>query len=245
MSPTRGGAVVVALILLGSSPAAAQTSDTATAASRNLFKALAADFRHLPSKSTALTLGIGGAIAVSTSPADARLTRDARQSVPIEESLDAGAMLGGGLVQLGGAVASFAAGWMTSNPRLEALGSDLIRAQAMSGIMTQALKFATERTRPDGSRYSFPSGHTSASFATATVLQGHFGWKVGLPAYAAAAYVGTSRLSENKHYASDVIFGAAIGLVSGRTVTIGNRNNQFSLAPSAYPGGFALMLSKK
>jgi membrane-associated phospholipid phosphatase len=243
MSSTRLGAVLVGLILVTASPAAAQTPDTAT--SRNLFKALAADFRHFPSKSTALTLGIGGAIALSASPADARLTREARQSVPIEETLDAGAVLGGGLVQLGGAVGSYAVGRLTSNAGLEALGSDLIRAQAMSGIITHAIKFSAGRTRPDGSRYSFPSGHTSASFATAAVLAEHFGWKVGLPAYAAAAYVGTSRLSENKHYASDVIFGAAIGLVAGRTVTIGKRENQFALAPVAYPGGFALSLSKR
>ena len=48
----------------------------------------------------------------------------------------------------------------------------------------------------------------------------HFGWKAGVPAYGLAAYVAGSRLQENRHYMSDVLFGAAVGIVSGRTVTI-------------------------
>ena len=100
------------------------------------------------------------------------------------------------------------------------------------------------RTRPDGTHYSFPSGHASASFATAAVLQQHFGWKTGLFAYGAAAYASTSRLSENKHYASDVIFGAALGLVSGRTMSVGHGENRFTFAPVAVPGGAAVVFTK-
>ena len=55
------------------------------------------------------------------------------------------------------------------------------------------------------------------SFASAAVLQEHFGWKVGLAAYAGAAYVATSRLSERQHYLSDVVFGAAVGIAAGST----------------------------
>jgi membrane-associated phospholipid phosphatase len=86
-------------------------------------------------------------------------------------------------------------------------------------------------------RFSFPSGHTSSAFATAAVLERHYGWKVGVPAYAAATYVGGSRLSENKHYLSDVIFGAAIGVVCGRATTVGSGRARMAMSPIAAPGG--------
>ena len=64
---------------------------------------------------------------------------------------------------------------------------------------------------------SFPSGHTSASFATATVIQRRWGWRAGLPAYALASYVGASRLHDN-HYLSDVAFGAGLGIAAGLAI---------------------------
>ena len=62
-----------------------------------------------------------------------------------------------------------------------------------------------------------------------------FGWKAGVPGYALATYVAGSRLSENAHFLSDVLFGAGIGIVSGRTVTVG-RAHPFVIAPAVRPG---------
>ena len=105
-------------------------------------------------------------------------------------------------------------------------------------------KYSVGRERPDGSsRRSFPSGHSSGTFASAAVFQRRYGWKAGLPAFGVAAYVAASRLSENKHYLSDVVFGAAIGLTAGRTVTFGRGETQFELAPVATPGGALLQVS--
>ncbi len=75
------------------------------------------------------------------------------------------------------------------------------------------------------------------------MLQRHYGWKAGIPAYAAAGYVAVSRLAENKHYASDVIFGAAVGIVAGRTVTVGKGAGQFAVSPVATRGGAAVMFT--
>ena len=51
---------------------------------------------------------------------------------------------------------------------------DLLRAQVISELLVQPLKFATHRERPDGSNYqSFPSGHAAATFAAATVIERH------------------------------------------------------------------------
>ena len=114
----------------------------------------------------------------------------------------------------------------------------LIRAQIVTHGVTGAIKISARRMRPDFTdRNSFPSGHTSASFASATVLQREFGWKVGLPAYGVASYIGLSRIGENRHYLSDVIFGAAIGIAAGRSIGIGSGDRRFLISPVATRGG--------
>ena len=56
----------------------------------------------------------------------------------------------------------------------------------------------------------------------------------------AAAYTGTSRIADNQHWASDVVFGAALGIASGRTVTIHMRNTRVALSPVPMPGGIGV-----
>jgi membrane-associated phospholipid phosphatase len=99
------------------------------------------------------------------------------------------------------------------------------------------MKEVGRRSRPEGGGFSFPSGHTTAAFASATVLQQHFGWKVGVPAYAVASYVAASRVQTQKHYLSDVAFGAALGIVAGRSVTLGRAGRGLRIEPMAAPGG--------
>ncbi|MDE5875651.1 MAG: phosphatase PAP2 family protein, partial [Muribaculaceae bacterium] len=77
---------------------------------------------------------------------------------------------------------------------------------------TYILKYAVKERRPDGSdMHSFPSGHTSTTFATATFLQRRYGWKVGVPAYVLSSFVGGGRVFSKKHHWWDVAAGAAIG----------------------------------
>ena len=90
-------------------------------------------------------------------------------------------------------------------------------AMAASTVITYGFKYGVGRERPNGgNNRSFPSGHTSHSFTIAAVSQELLGYKVGILAYAMAAVVGFSRIQDNKHYLSDVIFGAGIGTVIGR-----------------------------
>lgn len=86
--------------------------------------------------------------------------------------------------------------------------------------VTQGLKEAFPEWRPDRSnKKSFPSGHTSASFAAAGSLHNRHGWKVGLPAHAAALFVGIARVKADKHHWYDVMVGAAIGEATGFLIT--------------------------
>jgi membrane-associated phospholipid phosphatase len=73
---------------------------------------------------------------------------------------------------------------------------------------------------PNRSNSSFPSGHTTVAFAVATVFAMQYRDKPVIPilAYSAASLVGLSRLAENKHWATDVLTGAALGYLSGKLV---------------------------
>ena len=203
---------------------------------------LARDFASLATRQPLLALGVGGALAGSFHPIDRTVTEHVSQTQPIENALDAGKTFGGGPIQLGGALGTYIAGVGFGNQRVRTVGSELMQAQIVSGVLTQGIKYGVRRTRPDGSRRSFPSGHTSATFANAATLQREFGWKIGVVAYSAATYVAVSRLSENDHYLSDVVFGAAVGIASSRAVT---HTRAGSIAASAFPthrGGAAAII---
>ncbi|MBL0914369.1 MAG: phosphatase PAP2 family protein [Sphingopyxis sp.] len=87
-------------------------------------------------------------------------------------------------------------------------------------VITQGLKEAFPSRRPDGSdNKSFPSGHTSTSFAAAATLHNRYGWEAGLPAYVVASFVGLSRVEAKKHRVGDVLVGAAIGTATGHLIT--------------------------
>lgn len=82
--------------------------------------------------------------------------------------------------------------------------------------VTEVLKRTVKEERPDGSdRRSFPSGHSSQSFAAAATLHKRYGWEVGIPAHAVATFVAVARVKAKKHFVHDVIAGAAIGETAG------------------------------
>ena len=146
---------------------------------------------------------------------------------------------------LGSATAVYAVGRLTDAPRVSHVGMDLIRALAISEGLTQALKYTTRRERPDHSgRNSFPSGHAADTFAFATALERHLGWRYAAPAYTFASYVALSRLPANRHWLSDAVFGSAVGIIAGRTVT-GHEMNQFPVTVASIPGGAAILFVRR
>ena len=244
---TRAAAILFVLSIVAAPAHAQSSSGTADADAiptfGELFTNTFRDFRHLPSAGNLEMLAVGGAAALATHTADRETSRILSESRPLDTSLEAGAIVGGTPFELGAAFAAYGIGRAYGNRRVANVGADLVQAQVMAEALTIVIKQATRRARPQGSGYSFPSGHTTAAFASATVLQQHFGWKIGLPAYVVAAYVGASRIHDRRHYLSDVAFGAALGAVSGRTVGVGRRHR---IALSVVPanGGAAIVLQK-
>ncbi len=119
---------------------------------------------------------------------------------------------------------------------------DLFTATAVNFLYTEALKRSIDRTRPNrADNKSFPSGHTSNAFTWATVIDHHFGKKLGLPMYAFATLVAGSRIHRGSHFLSDVVAGAAVGFITGRSVvrTAGEPTdeNRMTLVPVVGPRG--------
>ena len=201
------------------------------------------DFKQLPTRETFMWLTMGAGASIVALPSDARVTTTLASSNALHDTLASGDIIGGAAVQLGGALATYTIGRLTGNRLVTSVGADLVQAQAVAESMTMVLKVSVRRTRPDGASFSFPSGHAAAAFGSATVLEKHFGWKAGIPAYTVASYVAASRIQMKRHYLSDVMFGAAIGVTAGRTVTIGCGDRRFVVSPTAAPGGGGIALS--
>ena len=203
----------------------------------DLIKPLGGDFKRLFLKENAGLAQLGFLGALTAAPWDANVKTAGWGDGTVHTVLKPGEIVGGMLLQSSAAFATYAAGRITNKPRVAHLGAELVRAQIVSQAVVQAVKFATQRTRPDGTTLSFPSGHTASSFATATVLNAHFGPKVGLPAYAMATWVAASRVQMKRHHVTDVIVGATVGVLAGRSVTFGVRSSRFTVNPLAVPGG--------
>ena len=252
-----GLAVIVTLI---ASPALAQQVEptpesaqvavappsTDAGAIRRFVRAFARDVRRLPSQDSGRLAINGALLALAAYPFDEIATLGASSSHVLKASYSGwGKALGREWVQGGAALAAYVGGRVFEKPAITAAGADLMQAQVLAATMTQGIKFAVQRTRPDGEARSFPSGHASAAFATAAVVHQHFGRKAAFPAYAIAVYTSTSRLQANSHYASDVIVGATLGLIVGRTVSLDIAQSRLQLTPTPIRGGVMLALHKR
>lgn len=94
----------------------------------------------------------------------------------------------------------------------------LIKSELIMVALTYPLKKITAVPRPDtGQPTSFPSGHTAQAFAAATFMAKEYGHKsiwYSIGAYTVATGVGTMRVLNNRHWVSDVLVGAGIGILS-------------------------------
>lgn len=124
-------------------------------------------------------------------------------------------------------IGTLAYGYANHDKKIQENGYELLIATAINVGATEWLKRVFNRTRPadaypgqvfvssPASGKSLPSGHTSQAFAVATTLTIQYRkWYVAVPAYTWAAAIGYSRMYLGKHYPSDVLAGAALGVGS-------------------------------
>jgi hypothetical protein len=210
-----------------------------------LVTGLIIDFKYLPSRENLMWAGIGGGLALAAHPFDDDVNRGLVGNDVAEKFFKPGAVLGALPTLLASASAVYAVGRMKDTPKVSHVGMDLIQSLAMSEAVTQTLKYTTRRERPDGSGpTSFPSGHAADTFAFATALERHLGWRYAVPAYLLASYVAISRLPANRHWLSDVVSGAAVGIIAGRTVT-SHEAHPFPVAINYIPGGVSVMYVRR
>jgi len=118
----------------------------------------------------------------------------------------------------------------------------LVKAELMMVVLTYSLKRITAVPRPDtGGPTSFPSGHTAQAFAAATFMAKEYGHKsvwYSIGAYSVATSVGVLRVMNNRHWVSDVLAGAGIGILSTNIAYLthrykwGGKKNNTMVMPS-------------
>jgi len=217
------------------------------------------DFKAFPQRqSTWVILGIGAGGALLAHPADDNLNAHLVGKKSADRLWKAGNIVGAASTQIGVSVGLYVIGRYVvpadpdqaiiegASPRTNKwshMGLDLLRAQIVSQSFVHAIKYSVRRDRPTGECCSFPSGHSATAFAMASVIERHLGYRMSIPAMAIATYVGTSRLHDNRHFLSDVVFGAALGTATGWTVVGRHGRSSYALVPVAVPGGFAFQIS--
>ncbi|MDE2465842.1 MAG: phosphatase PAP2 family protein, partial [Alphaproteobacteria bacterium] len=101
--------------------------------------------------------------------------------------------------------------------------SGIVQLVAVTGLTygtAYGLKHVVHEQRPDGSDWqSFPSGQSSVAFGAAAYVWDRYGWTYGVPAYAAAGFVGYARVASDKHHWWDVVGSASIAWLYSRLIT--------------------------
>lgn len=121
-----------------------------------------------------------------------------------------------------------------------------LKSQLFTEILVEPLKYTTRVLRPDSStRNSFPSGHTARAFAVATCFHKEFGKKsiwYSVGGYTIASATGLLRIMNNRHWITDVLAGAGIGIVSAQLAyethryRWGSRSVQLTCLPVWFAG---------
>ena len=128
-----------------------------------------------------------------------------------------------------------------------------VTSYAVMMTLSQGSKYLLDVTRPDGGRYSFPSGHTATAFMGAELVRMEYGNAYGAAAYAIAAATGFLRMYNDRHWLSDALGGAAVGIFSAhvahwllpfeRSVFGWNGPAAVVAVPYAAPGQYGISLA--
>lgn len=209
------------------------------------------------------SVAVAGAFALTyVFDRDIRSDLGANHNGTLKGLADFGSIVGDPYLHIGVAAALYGAGAVADAPRFMRLGEELGEALILADGTTLVLKEAIGRGRPvtgeSNSRYrpfqfkndydSLSSMHTASSFAIAHVLASKTqSLPVKILCYATATFVGFSRLYQEKHWASDLVLGAAVGELAGDAVTryYALQKGEFTVAPVSLNGTPSLALMGK
>lgn len=191
---------------------------------RTILPDLVDDVRRLPSNPATASIVISGILATSLSPLDDELADWEPEGIFTNGTfLNCGVLAAVTLSTYG------VAHWAGSS-HVKHVTVDILRAQLLSLGLAYGLKYAVGRQRPDrSSDDSFPSGHAAQTFASATVLARHLGPQATWPALVVASFVALSRVNQNRHFLSDVVFGAGLGVAVGWNTV--HRESDWTVTP--------------
>ncbi|QEM70205.1 phosphatase PAP2 family protein [Geobacter sp. FeAm09] len=206
-----------------------------------------------------VTIGVAGAVGLTyVFDRDIHDKLQTRKGNSLDKAADAGSLAGDPFLHLGFAALVYGGAMAADSPKWQEVGEMMGESLILADASTFLIKEATGRGRPDTTmskgdfkpfRFknnydSFPSMHTASSFALASVMAATTeSLTLKTAYYAAATFVGFSRLYQNKHWASDVIMGAALGELCGRVVTHYHATAQrMAIVPQAFENGAGLAM---
>ena len=202
------------------------------------------NFGALFSKENVAPLLIGGAATAVAAIPNKRLEGHFRDKEP-SPFRHAGDIAGAKWVAVPAYAGFLLISRTTNSKRFRSFAYSLAQGYAVNQVLITGIKTAVSSERPNGqNNASFPSGHTSGAFTFATIVTHHYGKKAGIPAYMAAVYMGYARMDDQAHRLTDVVAGAALGYIVGRTVARRSgfdRNRRVDLGVTVPPGGGAAL----
>ncbi len=190
----------------------------------------------------AITVGTIGAVSVFDRQVDDWIQeRRSSQSDAVARAFRIG---GDPELVFGVPVGILAAGFISGHKDLQRSGGRVLASVVTAGFTTAAIKIITGRVRPSDTSdpYAFkpfsqndalPSGHATMAFALATSLSEeiHRPWATAV-LYAGASGTAWSRLNDHKHWLSDVLAGATVGITAGNLIE--GRWRVFGLGPPGF-----------
>ena len=216
----------------------------------SLVKDTGRDFAAFPRRRSTWVLLAGGAVAaLAVHPLDDYVEEHITGNSTAEKIFAPGRVIGSAPFQIGAAVGLWVAGRYIAPPKndpkvskMAHIGFDLMRAQILTQSFVYGIKYVGQRDRPNGDCCAFPSGHAASAFAAAAVVERHFGYRASWPALVGASYVAISRLVDDRHFLSDVVFGAALGEATGWTIVGRHGRSSYALQPVPVRGGMMIAL---
>ena len=237
--------------------------------SRDYFKGIFSDIAYTatsPSRWDRADWIMAGSIAVGTGffiglDEEIRDVFEDNRSSTTDDFANLFEPFGNGLVTIPALAAFYVFGHYDENDKAKRTALIATESFLVTGLYTTVIKVSMGRHRPstgdsstsfDGfttDHKSFPSGHTSTAFAIATVIANKYEETPYIKpiSYGIASLTGLSRINDEKHWASDVFFGAALGYFTSKTILRLHNNKKgqhFTIYPRADSRGGGIMLSK-